>query len=393
MQQQVARIVEGRLIPRDEPATPAPTWLQAPDERPLSPGAMRLILAGIPPRTRETYEHAWRPYDAWCEAQGLNSRPSAESTMLHWIDRVSALPVHNRCAGGRQANGEKCGGHRPAPSTLWIWYSAVRFYHSMPAPPFAWFGGKRLALAMKGFCDDAVNRLGWEPNQAPRAWPQHVMAMADAIDLDDPAGVRDWALILANWATAGRASDLSRYRTGDLTFTPDGLVNMVLRSSKTNKETGKKIEYRVLHPDPDPDRWRYCPVTAMRRYVYDVLRDGYGVRQGALFRPFVNQPGSVTGLRGLLRGHRDDPSYRMASVSLSGIVQSRAVEAGIDGGEFYTCHSLRRGRATDCRRRGFDRLSIARAFGWNPNSPSLNVYFEEAEASSSESPASVTLTA
>jgi hypothetical protein len=351
---------------------------------------MRLVMEGIPPMTRETYERAWKPYDAWCEGRGLASRSSAQSTMIEWISRLDGLPVHNRCAGGRQANGEKCAGHRPAPSSLWVWYSAVRFYHSMPEPPFAWFGGKRLALAMKRYCDKAVNELGWEPNQAPRAWPQHVMAMVDALDVEnDPADARNAAQLLAGWSTGGRASDLARYRIGDLTFTPDGLVNMVLRSSKTNKEPGRKVEYRVLHPDPGNPR--YCPVTAMRRYVFDVLRDGYSVKQGALFRPFARTSG--TGRTALLRGHRDDPAYKMASVSISAIVSGCAVEAGIPGGEWFTQHSLRRGRATHLRQLGYDRVSIARALGWSPNSPAFNVYCEEAEVSSPESPAAVALTA
>lgn len=351
---------------------------------------MRLVMEGIPANTRETYQRAWKPYDAWCEGQRLSSRPSAQSTMIHWIDRLDAMPVHNRCSGGRQANGEKCDGHRPAPASLWIWYSAVRMAHSIVEPPLPWFGGKRLAKAMKRYCEKSANELGWEPNQAPRAWPQHVMAMVDALDLDDPADVRDWALLTANWATAGRASDLARYRLGDLTFTPDGLVNMLLRSSKANKEPGRKVEYRVLHPDRTNPR--YCPVVAMRRYVFDVLRDGYGVQQGALFRPF-NRPGEVSGKTALLRGHRDDPAYKMASVSLSDIVKGCAVEAGVEQGRWFTCHSLRRGRATHLRQLGFDRLSIARTFGWSPNSPALNVYFEEAEASSPESPAAAALTA
>lgn len=372
----VVPVVTGRLVPRD----PDDGYRLAAVEEPLSDGARRLVMSGIPPETLEAYDRQWRAFTGWCEATRRVPRPVAQSTMIERIHAWEGLPVHNRCNGKRQANGDACGGHRPAPGTLWQWYSAVRFYHAMPEPPFPWNGGKRLALAMKGYCETMVEELGWEPNKAPRAWREHVMAMVDVLDVSDPKDIRDAAVILTNWETACRASDLGTYRIGDVAFTPTGLVYLNLRKSKTNKKVGKKVEPRVLRPNER--NAKYDPVIAMERWI-GWLRDN-GIVQGALFRPFT-KPGPNTGRPTLQRGHRDAIDYKMSGVSLSEIIGARAVEAGIPDGQYFTCHSLRRGKATRLREEGYDQLAIARAFGWAPNG-AIIAYMEEAELASAESP-------
>lgn len=384
-------VIQGEIVPAAPTIRPGydprpvPQSTVAPDERPLSAGARRLVTAGIPAKTLETYERGWQPFAAWCERNSLAPRPAAESTMIEYLHGWEPLPVHNRCAGGRQVDGGPCDGHRPPPPTMWIWYSAVRFYHSMATPTFPWYGGKKLALAMKGYSEEMVLLHGWVPNKAPRAWPEHVMAMVDAFDLDNPKDVRDRALVLTGWYTGARASDLATYRIGDATFTPRG-VDLTLRDSKTNKAVGKRTERRVLRPnDVQP---RYCAVRALDAWI-QVLR-GQGVSQGALFRPYT-KPGPVTGMPTLLRGHRDSIGYRMASGSISNTVRECAVEAGIPGGEYFTEHSFRRGRATHLRTLGVDSLAIGRALGWAGLPP--QEYLEEAEAFDDTAPAAIGLLA
>ena len=373
------QIVEARPVERPVERTRAPGV--AADERPLSAGARRLVVAGVPKSTRETYERAWKPFDAWCEANDLDSRPAAESTMIEYLHSWEGLPVHNRCVGGRLADGSKSDGHRPAPSSMWIWYAAVRFYHSMATPTFPWYGGKKLALAMKAYREEMTLLLGWKPNKAPRAWPEHVMAMVDSLDLDNPKHVRDRAQLLMGWYTGARASDLATYRIGDAAFTPRG-VDLTLRASKTNKAVGKVTERRVLRPDEA--RPQYCAVTALDAWIR-LLRTEYGVTQGALFRPF-SKPGK-NGPGTLLRGHRDDISYRMSSTSISEVVQEHAVQAGVPDGEYFTEHSFRRGRATHLRSLGVDSLAIGRALGWAEHPP--KEYLEEADAFADDAPAAL----
>jgi integrase len=386
-------VVHGELVPAGPPppAADITAALRAPgSSRPLSAGARRLVAAGIPDSTRETYQRAWNSYhswgsDLWGDRVDEELLPSPESTMIEYLHSWEGLPVHNRCNAGRQANGDACTGHRPAPSTMWIWYSAVRLAHSLTSPPWPWYGGKQLALAMKAYQEEMVLKLGWKPNKSPRAWPEHVMAMIDAIDLDDPKGVRDRAIILTGWYTAARASDLATYRLSDVVFTPRG-VDLTLRASKTNKAVGKVTERRVVRPDPQAPQ--YDGVVALDAWVR-MQRVKFQITDGALFRPFA-KAGKHSGRGDLLRGARDDLGYRMASVSISDVVKERAVAAGVPDGEFFTEHSLRRGRASHLRSVGIDSLAIARAHGWVPGG-AINEYLEEAEAFDDEAPANAGL--
>ncbi len=378
-------VVSGRVAHPD--AVRASFWDQTdgvhPDERPLSAGARELVLGGIPEKTRTTYGNAWSPFRDWCRACRLQTLPAAESTLIEYIEHWRGLPVHNRCFGGRQADGTKCPGHRPSPSSMWVWYAAVRMAHGLAAPPWPWYGGKRLALAMKSYSEEMVLKLGWKPNKAPRAWPAHVMAMVDALDLDDPMDLRDRAVMLVNWYTGGRASDLATYRITDAVFTPKGL-DLQLVDSKTNKRVGKVVERRAIVPAPGSP---YCGVDAVREWIAWLRR--HGITQGALFRPF-SKPSAVTGIRGaLLRGHRDDLGYRMSSTSISEIIRDRAVAAGVPDGEHMTSHSFRRGRATDLREKKVDSLAIGRALGWKGLPPAE--YMEEAEQFDDAAPAAIGL--
>jgi hypothetical protein len=364
------------------------------EERPLSAAAQRLVMEGIPPKTRETYNRAWGYYRNWGAEKFGEERveeellPSLESTMIEYITGLERLPVHNRCENGRQADGAVCTGHRPAPSTLWVWYSAVRMAHSIADPPYPWYGGKRLALAMNHYCEEMADKLGWQPKAAPRCWPEHLTAMVDLLDLDDEAAVQDRAQLLVGWYTGARASDLATYRIADVAFTPLG-VDLTLRNSKTNKRVGRKVERRVLRPafNADGTPSRYCAVVALDAWVNGVLRNKYRITQGALFRPYTKP--SKSGSRCLLRGPRDELGFKMAGVSISDRVKSLAVAAGVPDAQWFSQHSLRRGRATHLRMLKVDQLAIARSLGWKNLPPAT--YMDEADAFDVTAPANVGL--
>lgn len=349
----------------------------APDERPLTAAARELVKGGRPESTRVRYRKAWDPYESWCEAIPLASLPSAESTMIEYLTEWKQLPVHVRCAGGRQQNGEECEGHRPSPRTMWIWYSAVRYYHRKGRPAYAWFGGEDLADAMKGYTLEMKAR-GYKPNKAPRAYPENVMAMVDAMDLTNPRHLMDRAVILTNWYTAARASDLATYRITDVTITPRDLIKLSLSKSKTNH--GEDDELRVIHPNRADIR--YDGVTAVDAWI-TWLRDTHQITNGGLFRRWT-RPGAKSGQSVLCRGKYDALDYELSGTALSDIVKTWAVRVGLPDGEYFTCHSLRRGRASHLRELKVDMLAIARAHGWADNG-SLKEYMTEADLESLES--------
>lgn len=344
----------------------------------LPPTARELIVKGIPPNTLATYSRAWRPFRAACEDAGRTFAPVSEETMIWYLDGWRSLPVHVRCRGGRQANGDPCPGHRPSPSSMWVWYAAVRFYHGVGRPPLPWECGENLTRAMIGYSVEMVEQ-GWAPHKAPRAYPSDVTRMVDALDLSNPKHLRDRAILLTGFYSAARAGDLGVYRLADVAHFPRG-VKLSLRISKTTRrQAGRTTDTREIFANDV--RPQYCGVEAIHAWT-DWLR-GQGVTQGALFRPFT-KPGPVTGTPTLLRGHRDALDYRMSTTSISEVIQAAATRAALPNAEDYTCHSLRRGRATQQRELGADPLDIARAYGWVPGG-AINVYLEEADRESPES--------
>lgn len=332
----------------------------------LPDSARELIVKGIPPNTLITYGRAWRAFQAACEQARRTFAPASEETMIWYLDGWRALPIHLRCRGGRQSNGEACPGHRPSPSSMWVWYSAVRFYHGIGRPPLPWECGEYLSRAMVGYSVEMVEK-GWEPRKAPRTYPDGVRKMVDALDLSLPKHIRDRAIILTNLYTAARASDLASYRLGDLEYKPNG-IELTLRLSKTlRNRAGKVTETRRIFTNAEHPQ--YCGVAAIGAYV-DWL-GGQGVTQGALFRPF-DKWGN------LKRGEADDLGYRIDTTSLSDVIRAAALRAKLPKANDMTCHSLRRERATRLREEGGDPISIARAHGWVPGG-SILAYLEEAE--------------
>jgi hypothetical protein len=344
----------------------------------LPPTARALVIEGIPKNTLETYTKAWVPFRAWCEEHHRTFAPVSEATMITYLDSWRSLPVHVKCRGGRQLNGEKCTGHRPSPSAMWIWYSAVKFYHRVGSPPLPWETGESLARAMIGYASFMMNEADWAPDKAPRAYEVDVKRMVDVLDLSKPKHLRDRAIILVGFYTAARASDLATYRLSDVEHFPRG-IRLRLRRSKTNKNIGKKVEYRRVFANEEHPQ--YCGVEALHSYL-DWLR-GQGILEGAIFRPF-NRWGQ------LVRGKADAIDYRMDTTSISEAVKDAAVLAGVPAAEDFTQHSLRRGRASQQRDKKVDALDIARAYGWVPGG-AINEYLDEADWEADDAPGAVGL--
>jgi integrase len=333
----------------------------------LSPEARQLVVGGMNANTLAAYAWQWHKFRAWCERHKRTFAPASQATMIEYLNSWRSRPIHNRC---------KCELHRPAPTTMWLWYSAVRFYHAVGSPPLPWEIGKQLELAMISYSNEMVDE-GWVPTKAPRAYDSDVTAMIDALDLETGDGLRDRAIILCGFYTAARASDLATYRITDIERRPNG-VEFQLRNSKTNKKVGKKIEvrrmrYNLVNPT-------YCGVRALDAYT-GWLAAKHGITEGALFRPFDKH-------HNLLRGPQDQPGYKMTATNISRAVKMAAIDAGLPNAQFMTEHSLRRGRATQQRELGIDPIEIARAYGWVPGGSILE-YLEEAEGWSPTAPGSV----
>lgn len=324
-------------------------------------GALELIRKGVPENTWLAYRKQLIMFGDWCAQEGRTAAPVSEATMLSYLDHLRGLPMPGSrpralADGTRQR-------FRPAPSTTWIWWSAVKFIHGIGTPPIPWEPAKKMSLAMAGY-ETEMAELGWTPKSAPRAYPDDVRAMVDRCDRDTPTGKRDAAILLLGWHTCARAADLANYRIRDAVRTPKGL-DMVLRKSKTLKP-GKTRTTAVRRNENNPQR---CPVLAYMEWLEWLGLQKEADPTWAIFRPIDRYHRRV---RVASRG----PGYFMDSTSITQVVQKYALLAGLS--EDLTMHSLRRGYATWLRELGHDPLSIARAFGWAPGG-SINVYLEDAE--------------
>lgn len=342
--------------------------------------ALRLIRKGMPANTWDAYRSALILFGDWCGNTKRTAAPVSEETMLSYLGHLSRLPLAGSDHYDRECEraGKKVRA-RPAPSSVWVWYSAVRFIHAIGRPPLPWECGKQLSLALDGYTTDMLE-LGWRPKSAPRAYPDDVRRMVDKCDRDTITGKRDAAILLAGFHTAARAADLAAYRIRDVTFTPRG-ADFLLTSSKTLKPGETRTTAVFSHVGEDGYTPDYDPALAVR----ELLEMMGGLKEAnpawALFRPIDRHD---TRFRVKSRG----PGYKMSSTSITEVVQKYALLAGL--GENYTMHSLRRGFATWLRELGGDPLSIARAYGWTPGG-SINVYLEEADRWADSAPGRVAI--
>jgi integrase len=300
-------------------------------------------------------------------ANKRTAAPVSEETMLSYLAHLSRLPMHT---GGPRERGVR---YRPAPSTSWIWYSAVRFVHSIGRPPLPWECGKQLALAMTGY-ENEMREAGWVPKKAPRAYPDDVRRMVRAVNRETGAGRRDAAILLNGWRTAGRAADLASYRIRAVTRTPSGL-DLLLTDSK-NLKPGQSHTFAVRDyldlPDYNPE---FDAPLAMFEHLEYLSTLGERKPHLPLFRPYDKWDN--------LSPNTGTPAYRMSTSAIVNIVRKYALLAGIEAE--LTMHSLRRGYATWLRELGYDSVSIARALNWAPGG-SINEYLEEADRWSGEAP-------
>lgn len=338
----------------------------------IDPDALDLIEMGMPENTRLAYRQQLILFGDWCTAARRTASPVSEETMLSYLAHLKRLPLRGSVPR-IDDDGHKVR-FRPAPSTIWIWYSAVRFIHSMGSPPLPWECGKKLSLAIDGYQEE-MRRLGWRPRSAPRAYPEDVRAMVRRCDRDTSTGKRDAAVLLCGWRLAARAADLAAYRWRDVSKTPYGL-DWLLNKSKTLK--AGQTRTTGVHSNEDVEGYNpeFDAVVAFMEWKEWCATHKEADPTWAVFRP-LDKYGSK--LRLSSRG----PAYTMSSTSVSGIVTKYALLAGLD--ETYTMHSLRRGFASWLREQGWDDLTIARAYGWAPGG-SINVYLEDAKRADPRAP-------
>ena len=205
----------------------------------LPDSARRPVLRGKSEHTLRAYPRAFGWWVRFAEQHHITTMPAPQNAMIRMLDSWELLPVHVKCAGGRQADGTPCGGHRPSPSAVWIWYSAMKWFHGIGEPPLPWEGEVKLADAITDYTKRTKDD-GWSASKAPWAFPHEIRGMVDAAhavpDTVLAPARRDMiaALVLIGYLTGDRALDLARYRLSDIEYLPGG-IQLTLARSKASK--------------------------------------------------------------------------------------------------------------------------------------------------------------
>lgn len=351
----------------------------------LPDSAKRLILRGKSEHTIKAYFQAFGWWTRWATANHVTVMPAPQNAVIRMLDWWETFPVHVGCTGKKQTSGEPCTGHRPSPSAVWILYSALKWFHGLGEPPIPLELGVKLSDAIAGYIKQLKDD-GWRQTKAPRAYPDDVRAMIDALDVLS-AEPPDWwnpdarfdgdeeeddrpiwlpptrvdmlrALVLGGYYTGGRASDLARYRIPDVVRFPGGLDLTLARSKGTKGD--RQEEHRTIHADLASPQ--YCGMVALERWIARLAANG--ITQGAVFRP-VHKRGSI------VRGAPDALSYMADVTGLSRQARLVAKLAWLASGKRilqewprFTIHSFRRGRVQQLLEEGADVWDVEEELGW-----------------------------
>lgn len=274
--------------------------------------------------TRRAYDGDWKNFDTWCAGHNLSSMPaSGETVALYVTDQAKTLKM----------------------STVQRRLSTISMAHQHQGHPSP-IGAIEVKRVMQGL----RRKLGTAPTKKKPLRVSDLRRLADCLDLDRPAGLRDHALLLIGFVGALRRSELVALQVDDLEDHEHGMV-ITIKRSKTD-QTGQSRRIGI----PYGSNPTTCPVRATRRWIAAAE-----LTDGPLWRP-INR-----------HGHISDKQLTPQSVAL--IVKRTVACAGLDPNQFAG-HSLRSGFATAAADAGIAERAIMRQTG-HRSLPVLRGYIEE----------------
>lgn len=262
------------------------------------------------PNTRRAYEADWRSFSTWCQIRGFDALPAAaEAVALYLTD------LADHCK----------------PSTLARRVTAIAQAHRS-----AGFASPTKDEVVRRVLSGIRRLHGTATRQVRPVVTEDLRRMVSVCG-DDPAGIRDRALLLVGFAGAFRRSELAALDVGDIQKVRDGVI-ITLRRSKTDQEgEGRQIGV------PYGSNPITCPVRAFQDWV-DVAE----ITDGPLFRS-ISRHGNIS-------------EQRLSDKSVAMIIKRRAEEAGLDP-TTVSGHSLRAGLATAAAAAGVSERVIAQTTG------------------------------
>lgn len=279
------------------------------------------LEAGMIPNTRRAFEQDWQHWTTYTASLGVPASTVRDTLLVEfvaWLARQGQAPATIE----RRLTGVLAGWHRLQLDV-----------------PHGITGQARRALRnLERDLAEANEKRG--RGAAPAVTIPQLRRMCAELP-STVAGDRDRAIILLGFAVAARRSELAKLLAADVEPDPEGLV-VHIRLGKTPREVAVK-------PGTDPGT---CPVTAWRTW-----RGHVDEVEPAFVR--VNRHGTLGGA--------------MSPAAIGAVVTRRGDAAGVPG---LTGHSLRSGLATEARRAGHDRKTIAKQTGHSARSAILDGYMQ-----------------
>ena len=179
--------------------------------------------------TRRTYDSAWKAWETWCAARGIEPLP-ADPVMV-------AAHLAERHGDGLST------------SRLTVTVSAIRARHldaGLDDPTST----RGVVLTMAG-----LRRIDAGESASRQAHPlttEQVRRMVDGLDRSTLAGKRDAAIVLLGFAAALRRSEIAGLRVADLSWKSEGVVVRIRKSKRDQDGVGAYVGVVRGHGATDP---------------------------------------------------------------------------------------------------------------------------------------------
>jgi len=291
----------------------------------------KIRAAARSPRTLTAYRSDWRLFASWAAGFGMKL-PDDPTTITEPV-AVGVVEAYLLDRSDPDGVGQI------APQTLAHHLSAIKWWHRQ-AGLVSPTDHPSLADTIAG-----IRRVESVPvRRAAPVYLDDLRAMAATMS-DDPASVRDRALLTVGWWGAFRRSELVGITAADVTDDPSGVIVNLPRSKTDQEGEGREVP---LHYHDGP----VCPVVSLRSW-----RRFYGDAGGPVFAA-VDRWGNIGG--------------PLTGRAVSRVVKQYAAAIGFDPAG-YSGHSLRAGFVSECDRRGIVTSAVRLVTG-HQSDAMLSVY-------------------
>lgn len=318
----------------------------------LSVPTRAALADSMPPGTRRKYEEHWKRFLGWCEETGRTPLPATPQTVTEF--------THYLCYRYTPEGGTRPG-LSPATVNQARWAVAKAHEIAEVTPPSM----KQSLAILRGYrgrlADTEDDRA--KTRKATALTRSALQQFAAATDSDRLIGLRDRAMIMLHYAVAARISEIVRVNIQDITDTSEGLLVSLYRSkTRLHDELAIPVEH--------------APATVAAVRAWRAKLAELGRITGPLFVR-INRHGQIGATM-----HRDGEAIggaegRISAGGAERVIKKLGAAAGLEGR--WSGHSPRRGFANEARRAGHDQVRIAFGGGWDPKSPVVLGYMEEAD--------------